>query len=169
MANLEKLQFPPLESDGGNYLFWSTMVRNHLTAETLTDTIADGYDPGTNNDQRARAAKSYMFIIRHLAPDLQLQYINTTNPTTVWRALRLQFDNLRDTLQPTALCEWENLRFSDYKSVSEYNLAFAEGGMMKPQKMKKITRGRKIARVLATSVAQTDIGQKIAEHQNICL
>ena len=55
--------------------------------------------------------------------DLKAQYLTVTEPEVLWQELKDRFDNQPDVALPNARYQWQNLRFQDFRSVSEYNYA----------------------------------------------
>ncbi|KAF5179191.1 Retrotransposon protein, partial [Thalictrum thalictroides] len=52
---------------------------------------------------------------------LQLEYMNEKNARNLWVALEERFGNFRDSLLSDLEVRWQNLRFSEFKTVMQYN------------------------------------------------
>ena len=76
--------------------------------------------------RRRESAQALYFIRRHLHQDLRRHYLNINNPADLWVQLRNRFDHLKTVLRPKTEYEWLHLRFSDYKSVKEYDAKLNE-------------------------------------------
>lgn len=124
MSNLNKLDFAPLEPSGQGYPKWVRDVRNHLTAGGILAAIQPPNPDVIAQNVQAMAvtnnAKALIMMTRHMVESLQLEYMNEENARNLWVALEERFGNIRDTLLPELDVRWNNLRFSDYKTVQEY-------------------------------------------------
>nr|GEW36722.1 putative zinc finger, CCHC-type [Tanacetum cinerariifolium] len=54
---------------------------------------------------------------------LEFEYLNCDYPSTLWKDLKIRFNNQREVLLPSARDEWNNLRFQEFKKVNEYTFA----------------------------------------------
>ena len=118
MANLAKLEFAALTLSGNNYLPWLVDMEIHLNAKGLGDTILEG-----NNESAQNKAKAIMIIRHHIQEELKNEYLTIKNPLDLWKNLRKRYDHQRSMVLPKAKYDWMNLRFKDFKSVSDYNSA----------------------------------------------
>ena len=122
MTKLMSQAFPPLAVNGHNYLTWAMDAKVHLYANELMETLEEtpeGVDPPTN-----QAKYNALEILRHhIHPDLKNEYLMEENPRTLWLALKERYDHQRELILPEARHEWNNLRFEDFKTVSDYNSA----------------------------------------------
>ena len=64
-----------------------------------------------------------VIICHHRHEDLKAQYLTVTEPKVLQQELEDRFDNQPDVALSNAKCQWQHLRFQDYRSVSEYNSA----------------------------------------------
>lgn len=60
---------------------------------------------------------------RHLNEDFRYQYNLEFDPRVLWQSLEDHFDRMKATELPQAKSEWERLCFSDFGSVTAYDLA----------------------------------------------
>ncbi|GJS23609.1 hypothetical protein Tco_0452241 [Tanacetum coccineum] len=65
-------------------------------------------------------AKADVFLHQHIDEILEFEYSNCDDPSILWKDLKTKFNNQREVLLPSARDEWNNLRFQDFKKVSEY-------------------------------------------------
>ena len=68
-------------------------------------------------------AKAMVFLRHHLHDNLKNEYITREDLVDLWQSLKDRFDHQKYVILPKARHEWLNLRFLDYKSVSDYNSA----------------------------------------------
>ncbi|KAI5337655.1 hypothetical protein L3X38_016926 [Prunus dulcis] len=118
MANLAKLEFAALDLSGDNFLSWVLDAKIHLRANGLGQTIVD-----ENNASPEENAKAMIFLRRHIHEALKSEYVVVDEPLVLWKALGERYDHQKTMTLPRARYEWTQLRFQDYKSVSEYNSA----------------------------------------------
>ncbi|XP_019154247.1 PREDICTED: uncharacterized protein LOC109191595 [Ipomoea nil] len=116
MAALTKREFTELALDGSNYLTWALDVEIYLTSTELQDTII-----ANSTSDAAQKAKSLIFLRHHLNHDLKNEYLTENDPYILWKSLKDRFDQQISLVLPQAQYDWLNLRFQDYKSVTEYN------------------------------------------------
>ncbi|XP_023635716.1 uncharacterized protein LOC111829907 [Capsella rubella] len=90
----------------------------HLKANGLLKTISKSET--TSDEQKAKAM---IFLRHHIHDGLKDEYIMQEDPADLWQSLKERFDHQKYVILPKARHEWLNLRFQDYKSVSEYNSA----------------------------------------------
>ncbi len=74
MANLAKLQFPPLEHGGINYVVWALEVQTHLQAQALQQTLKEDFDPRASGTVAQKAAQAVIMILRHLPYEIKRDY-----------------------------------------------------------------------------------------------
>ncbi|XP_019178315.1 PREDICTED: uncharacterized protein LOC109173529 [Ipomoea nil] len=77
---------------------------------------------GEEEDSQQKA-KALIFLRRHLNHDLKNEYHTEKDPYILWKSLKDRFDQQISFVFPHAQYDWLNLRFQDYKSAIEYNLA----------------------------------------------
>ncbi|XP_062005751.1 uncharacterized protein LOC133722915 [Rosa rugosa] len=65
--------------------------------------------------------KALILIMHHMNESPQLEYMNEDNVRNLWVALQERFGNIRDFLLQDLEVQRHNLRFSDKKTVMEYN------------------------------------------------
>lgn len=115
MSNITKLEFAALSLNGNNYLSWVLDTKLHLDSMGLGNTInEDGIASKQNR------AKAMIFIRHHLDPTLKDEYLTIEDPADLWKNLKERFDHQKTVILPMARNEWLNLRFQDFKTVSEY-------------------------------------------------
>ena len=118
MSNLTKLEFIALDITGKNYMPWIVDVEMHLESMGLLDTIKENNE--CSNQDRA---KSMIFLRRHLDESLKFEYLTERNPSVLWKSLLERYDHQKEVTLPQLTDEWKNLRFQDFKKVSDYNSA----------------------------------------------
>nr|GEU48345.1 putative zinc finger, CCHC-type [Tanacetum cinerariifolium] len=72
---------------------------------------------------RETKAKADVFLHQHIHEMLEFEYSNCDDPSSLWKDLKIRFNNQREVLLPFARDEWINLRFQDFKKVNEYTSA----------------------------------------------
>ncbi|XP_024014044.1 uncharacterized protein LOC112088118 [Eutrema salsugineum] len=118
MSNLTKLEITALDISGRNYMRWAVAARMHLKGNELLDTIDK-----TKTVPEEKKAKAMIFLFHHIHDGLKDEYITKEDHADLWQSLQDRFDHQKYVILPKARHEWLNLRFQDYKSVSEYNSA----------------------------------------------
>lgn len=140
---LEKLQFLPLETDGSNFLQWSTHAKIHLRSQGLIHTIKDKYDPDkitvtvaatessstdapatvtlTDEEEQKKAATAVRILQRHISLNLQMRFLNIENPSVLWSTIETTFSNVALKLLPKLINEWNLLRVESFKTIDEYD------------------------------------------------
>ncbi|XP_019171086.1 PREDICTED: uncharacterized protein LOC109166647 [Ipomoea nil] len=118
MAAIAKREFTELFLDGSNYLTWALHVEIYLTSTELQDTIIEN-----SPSDDAQKAKALIFLRHHLNHDLKNEYLTEKDPHALWKSLKDRFDQQTSLILPQAQFDWLNLRFQDFKSVTEYNSA----------------------------------------------
>ncbi|XP_031101863.1 uncharacterized protein LOC116005766 [Ipomoea triloba] len=118
MAALAKREFAELALDGSNFLTWVLDVEIHLTSTDLQDAIKEKSTCTTT-----QKAKSFIFLRHHLNRNLKNEYLIEKDPYALWKSLKSRFDQQTSLVLPQAQYDWLNLRFQDFKSVTEYNSA----------------------------------------------
>ncbi|PRQ47754.1 putative transcription factor interactor and regulator CCHC(Zn) family [Rosa chinensis] len=119
-ANMQKLDFAKLDSNGVGYQLWVSDVEDHLTANGILATIRP---PDSNllvQPTPTKNAQALILIRRHIDDLLRKEYNSINNPRTLWVVLEERFGNIQDTLFDLKV-KWNDLRFSDFKTISEYN------------------------------------------------
>ncbi|KAJ9546847.1 hypothetical protein OSB04_019390 [Centaurea solstitialis] len=104
-SNLTKLEFAALDVNGKNYMSWTIDVKRHLESMGILDTLKE-----INLCSSQDKAKANIFFRRHVDDMLKFEYLNTNDPSILWKDLRE-----RD--------EWSSLRFQDFKKVNDYSSA----------------------------------------------
>lgn len=66
-------------------------------------------------------AKAMIFLRRHIHEELKSEYVAVENPLVLWKALCKRYNHQKTVILPRARYEETNLRFQDFKSMSEYN------------------------------------------------
>ncbi|GAV83539.1 UBN2 domain-containing protein, partial [Cephalotus follicularis] len=62
-----------------------------------------------------------IFLRHHIDDALKYEYLTVENPLELWQNLNDRFEHLKVVVLPKALNDWSQLRFEDFKTVSEYN------------------------------------------------
>ncbi|GAV71781.1 hypothetical protein CFOL_v3_15270, partial [Cephalotus follicularis] len=91
-------------------------VKLHLSAKKLRHTIDE--DNVASNEERITAL---IFLRYHIDDDLKYEYLTVKNLLELWQNLNDRFEHLKTVVLPKALNDWSQLRFQDFKTVSEYN------------------------------------------------
>ncbi|KAL4567405.1 hypothetical protein LXL04_022989 [Taraxacum kok-saghyz] len=118
MSNIAKLEFPALEVTGKNYMPWTIDVEMHLESMRIRDAINFINDCSLQDKARA-----HVFLRKHIDQMLRIEYLNVSDPSTLWTLLKERFDHQREIMLPNTRSEWMSLRFQDFKKVNEYNSA----------------------------------------------
>ncbi|GAV60033.1 hypothetical protein CFOL_v3_03564, partial [Cephalotus follicularis] len=116
MANIENQKFIALDISGKNYLSWILDVKLYLNAKKLRHTIDE--DNAASNGERATVL---IFLRHHIHDGLKYEYLTVENPLKLWQNLNDRFEHLKAVVLSKALNDWSQLRFQDFKTVSEYN------------------------------------------------
>lgn len=107
-----------LDISGKNYLSWILDVELHLDAMGLGDAIKEA-----NTTSKQDKVKGMIFLRQHLNKELKSEYLTVKDPLVLWNNLKERYDHQKTVSLPTARFDWLNLRFQDFRSVSEYNSA----------------------------------------------
>lgn len=118
MANINKVDFTPLDITGKNYMSWILDIEMHLEAMGLSATIADENQETTQN-----RAKAMIFLRHHLDEGLKTEYLTVKDPLTLWKDLKERYDHLKMVVLPKARYAWLHIRLQDFKTVEAYNSA----------------------------------------------
>ncbi|GAV92146.1 UBN2 domain-containing protein, partial [Cephalotus follicularis] len=62
-----------------------------------------------------------IFLRHHIDDGLKYEYLTVENPLELWKNLNDRFEHLKAIVLLKALSDWSQLRFQDFKTVSEYN------------------------------------------------
>ncbi|GAV78343.1 hypothetical protein CFOL_v3_21811, partial [Cephalotus follicularis] len=62
-----------------------------------------------------------IFLRYHIDDDLKYKYLIIKNPLELWQNQNDSFEHLKAVVLSKALNDWSQLRFQDFKTVSEYN------------------------------------------------
>ncbi|GAV79254.1 UBN2 domain-containing protein, partial [Cephalotus follicularis] len=62
-----------------------------------------------------------IFLRHHIDDGLKYEYLTVENPLELWQNLNDRFEHLKAVVLPKTLNDWSQLRFQDFKTVSEYN------------------------------------------------
>lgn len=122
-SSLVKLNHEALLCDGSNYLEWAFNMKINLGAKDVK-LIVLGTDTRQVTDVHAHAAKkdlALVMLITHLQPALQKQFMMEEDPEKLWKTLLERFGDRKKVILPRATHDYETLKFSDFKSVSDYN------------------------------------------------
>lgn len=121
MADVMKRQFNVLELSGKNFLEWSLDAQINLKAQGLEHVIAKDDITTEKDAMEQKKAKVVVFIWHHLSDGLKSEYLRVDVPKKLWESLHERFGHHKAVLLPNAELEWTNLRFQDFKTVSDYN------------------------------------------------
>ncbi|XP_056685461.1 uncharacterized protein [Spinacia oleracea] len=124
MGDLMKRQFNVLDLSGHNFLEWTVDAQMNLKAQGLDHTIKDIMVPGITEIKTAteqEKAKATVLIRHHLHDSLKTEYLMVENPKELWDSLKERYGHHKRVLLPKAQFDWTNLKFQDFKCVSEYN------------------------------------------------
>ncbi|GAV78206.1 hypothetical protein CFOL_v3_21674, partial [Cephalotus follicularis] len=116
MENIENQKFFALDISRKNYLSWVLDVKLHLSAKKLRHTIEE-----ENVATYEGRATAFIFLRHHIDDGLKYEYLTVENPLELWQNLNDRFEHLKAIVLPKALSDWSQLRFQDFKTVSEYN------------------------------------------------
>ncbi|KAL3675653.1 hypothetical protein R1sor_025601 [Riccia sorocarpa] len=126
-SEIGKLEFERLSIHGENYEIWKSQCFNVLASKQLDGTIAEGYViDGADPKARAQAFEALVIIMKHLPPALYKRFRLANSPSTVWKDLKDSYGNIEKLLQPAAIEAWNQLRFLDFKSAQEYDIALQD-------------------------------------------
>ncbi|KAI3685019.1 hypothetical protein L6452_34250 [Arctium lappa] len=118
MSNIAKIEFAALDVNGRNYMSWIMDVKMHLESMGILDTL------NRNNQCSSQdRAKANIFLRKHVDDMLKFEYLNTSDPSILWKDLKDRFDHQKEVLLPAARDEWRTLRFQDFKKVNDYSSA----------------------------------------------
>lgn len=115
-----KLDFEILDVAGKNYLDWSQDIQNHLDSQGLLDVIYDVNDREVEVT-REMNAKAMILFRRHISSTMKSEFVDINSPKELWDNLKDRFDHQKTIWLPEARHDWLNLRFQDFKTVTEYN------------------------------------------------
>ncbi|XP_048630533.1 uncharacterized protein LOC125603796 [Brassica napus] len=116
----EPSDYPALNLAGDNYLEWIKNTRVALSSRGLENCLIEYLNTGILESEMHRA----ITIIRyHLTEDLRDLYLHVEDPCALWLQLRQRF---KPVLLKKANDQWETIRFTDFKSVDEYNSALMD-------------------------------------------
>ncbi|KAM5583860.1 hypothetical protein ABKV19_003640 [Rosa sericea] len=121
MSNEPRLDFQILDSTGSDYHSWKTDVENHLTSKGILPIIQAPNAGLVFQRTPTKHAQAVILMRRHMDKALKLEYMSIKDARDLWVALEERFDNIQDSLLPDLKVQWNNIRFSDFKSVAEYN------------------------------------------------
>ncbi|XP_013615175.1 PREDICTED: uncharacterized protein LOC106321461 [Brassica oleracea var. oleracea] len=116
----ELSDYPALNLAGDNYLEWIKNTRVALSSRGLGNCLNEYLNIGILESEMHRA----ITIIRyHLAEELRDLYLHVEDPCALWLQLGQRF---KPVLLQKANDQWETIRFTDFKSVDEYNSALMD-------------------------------------------
>lgn len=127
---IQTLMFPPLHSDGSNFLEWVNDARIVLSAEDLANTLQPPKPPkpSTYTDEPEGQIpaiskwKVLLLLRRHLDQALRLQYLEIDDPTGLWTQLHVCFDHLQTLFLPLARTDWMNLCVLVFPNFVTFNM-----------------------------------------------
>ncbi|CAH9146550.1 unnamed protein product, partial [Cuscuta epithymum] len=145
MAHISKREFDVLDLSGQKYLEWKVDALAHLKANALENTIAEN-----NSATPQNKAKAIIFLRHHLHESLKSEYLSVDDPKELWDNLQERYDHQQKVLLPKAQYDWINLRFQDYKSVSDYNSALFQITSKLKLCGQKVTDAKMLEKTLST-------------------
>ena len=126
-SRLQALMFPPLSSDGTNFLEWINDAKTVLSAEDLARTLitpvastSDAPNPAANIPAVCKW-QALLLLRRHLDPALRLQYLEVDDPAELWAQLHARFHHQQTLFLPQARSDWINLRVLDFPDFVSFN------------------------------------------------
>lgn len=129
MGDLMKRQFNILELSGHNFLEWTVDAQTNLKAQGLEHTIKYITVPGAQKDDPStikiateqEKARATVLLRHHLHESLKSEYLMVEDPKELWDGLTERYGHQKMVLLPKAQNDWSNLRFQDFKTVTDYN------------------------------------------------
>ncbi|XP_057249662.1 uncharacterized protein LOC104884621 isoform X2 [Beta vulgaris subsp. vulgaris] len=130
MGDLMKRQFNILDLSGHKFLEWKVDAQMNLKAQGLEHTIqsitAQQNDATTSTTSvkiatEQEKAKALVLLRHHLHDSLKTEYLLVDDPKELWDSLNERYGHHKSVLLPKAHFDWTNLRFQDFKTVSDYN------------------------------------------------
>ena len=130
MAEITKRLFNILDLTGQKFLEWKEDAIMNLEAQGLEHTVIEVKEKDQTEEAQAtkikvatnqEKAKALVLLRHHIHDSLKSEYLFIKDPKTLWDSLVERFDHHKRVLLPQASHEWKNLRFSDFKTLSEYN------------------------------------------------
>ncbi|CAH9128304.1 unnamed protein product [Cuscuta epithymum] len=118
MTNISKREFDVLDLFGQKYLEWKVDALAHLKGNSLEETIE-----ANNQSSSKDKAKAIIFLHHHLYECLKSEYLLVDDTKVLWDNLLERYDHQQKVLLPKAQYDWVNLRFQDFKSISDHNSA----------------------------------------------
>jgi transposase InsO family protein len=119
-SELEKLKYEPLRTDGTNYLQWATLTEDHLISQGWEVCIQNDFE-FEDSDSNKLNARALIFIKKHMECGLKTQYLTTRITSELWTSLKTRFGDLQTVIWPRTQLDWTSLRFTNFKSVSDFN------------------------------------------------
>lgn len=124
-SRLQALLFPPLNSDGSNFLEWIHDAKTVLSAEDLARTLQPPV-ASTSIDGEVQIPavckwQALLLLRRHLDQTLRLQYLEIDDPADLWARLHARFHHQQILFLPQARTDWINLRVLDFPDFASFN------------------------------------------------
>lgn len=119
-SRLQALMFPPLNSDGSNFLEWINDTKTVLSAEDLARTLITPVESTSSAPNAADNIpavckwQALLLLRRHLDHALRLQYLEVDDPADLWAQLHARFHHQQTLFLPQARTDWINLRVLDF-------------------------------------------------------
>jgi len=95
-------------------------------------------------------AKALVLLRHHLHESLKTEYLLVEDPKELWDSLNDRYGHHKRVLLPKAQFEWTNLRFQDFKSISDYNSTLHRIVSILRYCDQTITEGQMIEKTLTT-------------------
>ncbi|KAE8816198.1 Splicing factor 3B subunit 1 [Hordeum vulgare] len=103
MAEIVSKEFPQLAETGLNYVTWASDCEIFLEGKNLLREIAKGTLLAPSNPKFApENAQTLHFLRRDMCPTLKDEYMAEQRASSLWDALKQQFERLKYTVKPRA-------------------------------------------------------------------
>ena len=126
-SRLQALLFPPLNSDGSNFLEWINDAKTVLSAEDLARTLikpitstSTGPNPAENIPAVCRW-QAVVLLRRHLDQTLRMHYLEVNDHADLWVQLNERFNHQQTLCLPQAHTDCINLRVQDFPDFVSFN------------------------------------------------
>jgi len=145
-------------------LNWQLDAKLHLQSKKLGDAIKEG-----NKMNPEEKATALIFLRHHIHDDLKNEYLTEEDPLNLWNSLKDRYDHQKMVILPNARSEWLNLRYQDYKTVSEYNSALFNIVARLKLCGETVTEAQKLEKTLSTFHATNLLLQQQYRERNFTL
>ncbi|XP_026410728.1 uncharacterized protein LOC113305952 [Papaver somniferum] len=141
-------EFKLLDSAGLEYHRWVSDVETTFVEKNFTSTINPSADaaPATEKGK----ANAFMFLKRHIDPNLRWGYRHLKMPKELWDTLDSRFGNIHDSLIPQLNVLWNEICFLDYVKVNDFQKDMLQIQARMDFCGKKLTDEEMIQKILST-------------------